>query len=66
MTWPYMKLDFHDPEIMIYPVPHGEYVEKRMNYYSESVLKNGEFDRCRAGGWPYSRIYNNRKVGVEP
>lgn len=64
MTWPYMKLDFHDPEYMVDFVPHGEYIQQRLTYYSELVLQNGEFDRYRAGGLPCSYTRDNRTGGL--
>ncbi|KAF8602440.1 hypothetical protein BDV93DRAFT_524035 [Ceratobasidium sp. AG-I] len=44
MTWPYMKLNFYDPEILADPIPHVDFIEKRLVYYSELVLQHGRLD----------------------
>lgn len=45
MTWPRMKLEFHEFKLADDHVPHGEYIRKRLAHYSELVLQNGEFER---------------------
>lgn len=59
-----MKLEFHESKLEDAHVPHGEYIAKRLAYYSDLVLQNGEFMHYRAGGPLCSYTRENRTGGL--